>query len=150
MKALGIYIILSLFTAYQPNKPVILGEKLEGKASFYGPRFHGKTTANGEKMDKYELTCAHKSLPFGTMLEVKNMANDSTVIVRVNDRGPYIKGRIIDLSLEAAKQVNMIDNGVADVEAIVVGENGKVYISPATPIVSFLNSRYDQLASSLK
>lgn len=108
---------------------VVLGNIIEGKASFYGPRFHGKTTANGEKMDKFALTCAHKTLPFGTMLEVTNLANGKKVIVRVNDRGPYSGSRVLDLSLEAAKKINMIDHGVQRVQVMTVGCCGQVYLN---------------------
>lgn len=108
---------------------IILGNILVGKASYYGPRFHGKTTANGEKMDKFALTCAHKTLPFGTMLEVTNLANDKSIIVRVNDRGPYAGSRIIDISLEAAKRIEMIDKGVQRVQVMTVGCCNEVYLN---------------------
>lgn len=108
---------------------LVLGNILVGKASYYGPRFHGKTTANGEKMDKFDLTCAHKTLPFGTMLEVTNLANGKSVIVRVNDRGPYSGSRIIDISLEAAKQIKMIDKGVQRVQVMTVGCCNEVYLN---------------------
>lgn len=108
---------------------VVLGSILVGKASYYGPRFHGKTTANGEKMNQFALTCAHKTLPFGTMLEVTNLANGKRVVVRVNDRGPYSGSRIIDLSLEAAKQIEMIDQGVQRVQVMIVGCCSEVYLN---------------------
>ncbi len=108
---------------------LVLGNILVGKASYYGPRFHGKTTANGEKMDKFDLTCAHKTLPFGTMLEVTNLANGKSVIVRVNDRGPYSGSRIIDISLEAAKKIKMIDRGVQRVQVMTIGCCSEVYLN---------------------
>jgi rare lipoprotein A len=86
------------------------------KASWYGPGFHGRTTANGEVYNMHELTAAHKSLKFGTLLKVTNPKNDSSVIVRINDRGPYIKGRQLDLSKEAAKQLDFIKSGVTELE----------------------------------
>jgi len=85
-------------------------------ASWYGPGFHGRTTANGEVYDMHALTAAHKSLKFGTLLKVTNPKNDSSVIVRINDRGPYIRGRQLDLSKEAAKQLDFIRHGVVKLE----------------------------------
>jgi len=79
----------------------------EGTASWYGPGFHGRKTANGERFDTQELTCAHKSLPFNTILKVTNLENGRYTIVRVNDRGPFIRGRIIDLSNAAKNEIGM-------------------------------------------
>lgn len=87
----------------------------DGVASWYGPNFHGKLTANGEVYDMDGLTAAHRTLPFGTVLLVENADNGKTVNVRVNDRGPFAKDRIIDLSREAAKRVDMIGPGTANV-----------------------------------
>jgi rare lipoprotein A len=87
----------------------------EGKASFYADRFHGRLTANGERFNMYALTAAHKSLPFGSIVKVTNLDNGKEVVVRINDRGPFIKGRVIDLSLEAAKEIDMIRDGVTKV-----------------------------------
>lgn len=87
----------------------------EGKASYYADRFHGRLTANGERFNMHELTAAHKSLPFGSMVRVTNLSNGKKVLVRINDRGPYIKGRIIDLSLEAAKEIDLLQKGVTKV-----------------------------------
>lgn len=89
--------------------------KKEGKASWYGPRFHGRKTASGERFDQHELTAAHRSLPFGTRVKVTNLKNGRSVVVRINDRGPYAKGRLIDLSRAAAKQIGMLKSGVAQV-----------------------------------
>ena len=85
-------------------------------ASWYGPKFHGKLTANGEVYDQLAFTAAHKSLPFGTMLKLTNLENGKSVIVRVNDRGPYVKGRDIDLSKGAAIALGSIKNGVIKVQ----------------------------------
>lgn len=85
------------------------------KASWYGPKFHGKNTANGEIYDQHAFTAAHKKLPFGTMLKVTNKDNGKSVIVRINDRGPYIKGRQLDLSKSAALALGMMDEGVIKV-----------------------------------
>jgi len=86
-----------------------------GKASWYGPNFHGKLTANGEIFDQNALTAAHKELPFGTKVLVTNLTNGKSTVVTINDRGPYVKGRHIDLSRAAAEEVGMIDAGVVDV-----------------------------------
>jgi rare lipoprotein A len=79
-----------------------------GIASWYGPGFHGRRTANGERFNTNELTAAHRSLPFGTRVRVKSMVNGKEVIVRINDRGPFIKGRIIDLSRAAAQMIGLV------------------------------------------
>jgi rare lipoprotein A len=87
-----------------------------GIASWYGPKFHGKITSNKEVYDMHDLTAAHKSLPFGTYVVVTNLNNGKSVTVRINDRGPFVKGRIIDLSYAAAKTVDMIGTGTAPVK----------------------------------
>lgn len=89
---------------------------LQGKASWYGGIFHGRTMANGEIFDKYELTAAHKTLPFGTKVLVINRNNQKEVEVEITDRGPYIKGRIIDLSRKAFEEIADLDEGVISVE----------------------------------
>ncbi len=80
----------------------------EGIASWYGPRFHGRRTASGEVFDMHRLTAAHPWLPFGTVVRVTNLENGLSVVVRINDRGPFVKGRIIDLSYAAAKRLRML------------------------------------------
>ena len=98
-----------------------VGEYREvGDASYYGREFHGKATASGEKFDMNALTAAHRTLPFGTRVRVTNLANKKSVVVRINDRGPFKAGRIIDLSYAAAKRIKMVDAGVARVEVVVV------------------------------
>lgn len=87
----------------------------KGKASFYAQKFHGRKTASGERLHKDSLTCAHRTYPFGTKLKVYNPANGRSVVVRVTDRGPYVRGRIIDLSWRAAKELGIISQGVATV-----------------------------------
>lgn len=95
---------------------------IDGDASWYGPYFHGRATANGETYDQYDFTVAHKSLPFGTHLKVRNLLNDKTVVVRVNDRGPYVGDRTLDLSRAAADCLGSDDIGVIPYEAIVLKE----------------------------
>jgi rare lipoprotein A len=89
-----------------------------GIASWYGGKFQGRKTANGEIFDTYKLTAAHKTLPFDSLITVRNETNGKEVIVRINDRGPFIEGRIIDLSYEAARQIDMINSGTARVKLI--------------------------------
>lgn len=100
---------------------VINGLELRGTASWYGIPFHGRKTANGEIYDMNGLTCAHRTLPFGTVLFVTNLGNNRTVTVRVTDRGPFISGRIVDLSRGAASALGMLDTGTAQVSLKVVG-----------------------------
>lgn len=85
-------------------------------ASYYGDGYHGRKTANGETFNKRKLTAAHKTLPFGTVVKVKNLSNGQTIKVRINDRGPFVKGRIIDLSEKAAQKIDMKQQGVAEVQ----------------------------------
>lgn len=98
-------------------------------ASWYGPRFHGKLTANGEQYNQMALTAAHKSLPFGTILQVTNMKNGKSVIVRINDRGPFVEGRDLDLSKGTALNLGMIGRGIIKVKVSEVLLN-----SDTTPI----------------
>lgn len=87
-----------------------------GIASYYSDEFVGRKTASGEVYDKWALTCAHRTLPFGTKVKITNLKNGKTVIVRVNDRGPWVKGRIIDLSYAAAQRIGMIASGLVKVK----------------------------------
>lgn len=96
-----------------------------GIASWYGPNFHGKITANGEKYNMNDYTAAHKTLPFNTVLRVDNVENGKSVIVRINDRGPYVANRIIDLSRRAAEDIDMIGAGTASVRLMVVREGDR-------------------------
>lgn len=98
-------------------------QRIVGWASWYGPGFDGGQTANGEIFDQYELTAAHPSLPFGTMVRVTNQDNGQSVVVRINDRGPYAGGRVIDLSKGAARAIGMIGSGVAPVQIDVLTPN---------------------------
>ncbi|MBQ8948359.1 MAG: septal ring lytic transglycosylase RlpA family protein [Prevotella sp.] len=86
-----------------------------GKASYYAKKFSGRRTASGERLHHDSLTCAHRTYPFGTKLKVTNPANGKQVIVRVTDRGPYVKGRIIDLSVRAARELGILSQGIAPV-----------------------------------
>lgn len=105
---------------YASGEKAETGLKIRGEASYYGPGFHGKQTASGEIFDQDDYTCAHKSLPFGTKLKVVRVDNGSSVVVRVNDRGPYVDGRILDLSVAAGKQIGLDRVGHAEVVATVI------------------------------
>jgi rare lipoprotein A len=87
-----------------------------GVASYYGPELHGRRTASGERFNKEALTAAHRSAPFGARLKVTNLANGRSVVVRVNDRGPFVRGRIVDVSQGAARHLGMQGRGVARVK----------------------------------
>ena len=105
---------------YASGEKAEIGLKIKGEASYYGPGFHGKQTASGEIFDQEDYTCAHKSLPFGTKLKVVRVDNGSSVVVRVNDRGPYVDGRILDLSVAAGKKIGLDKVGHAEVVATVI------------------------------
>jgi hypothetical protein len=95
-----------------------------GVASWYGDDFHGQATANGEIYDMYRLTAAHQNLPFHTLVEVENLENQKKVLVRINDRGPFLKDRIIDLSLKAAQRLDMAVHGTTKVNLRVLRWGG--------------------------
>lgn len=99
---------------------VEVGDTAEGTASWYGPGFHGKLTSNGETYNQNAYTAAHKTLPMNTMLKVTNLRNHKVVIVRVNDRGPFVAGRIIDLSNAAARALGVVAEGTAPVKLEVI------------------------------
>lgn len=103
-----------------------------GGASWYGPGFHGKRTANGERYDMHALTAAHKTLPFGTMVRVKSLVNGREVMVRITDRGPFIRNRVIDLSRAAASELGMLSLGFKQVVLMVA--EGEVTVKPAAVV----------------
>jgi rare lipoprotein A len=104
---------------------VRIGWSQRGEASWYGMPFHGRRTANGERYDMYRMSAAHRDLPFGTVVEVHNVANGRRIQVRVNDRGPFVRDRILDLSYAAATELDMVRTGTAHIELRVV-EVGQV------------------------
>ena len=104
----------------QTEEPEELIHYQDGKASFYGERWNGRKTSNGEIFDTSKLTAAHKTLPFGTIVKVTNEANGKSVIVRINDRGPYIKGRVIDLTKAAFGSIESINKGVTKVKLEII------------------------------
>lgn len=103
-----------------------IGDDFEGVASWYGPDFHSKKTSNGETYNMYDLTAAHKTLPMNTVVRVDNLDNGKSITVRINDRGPFISGRIIDLSNKAANDIDMVRRGTANVRITVLGYNGEI------------------------
>jgi rare lipoprotein A len=124
--ALAIFLVFVLFlhgcarlTRHEPH-PGLIGYKETGLASYYAKKFHYSKTASGEPLNNYAMTAAHRTLPFGTEVLVKNLNNGKSVKVRINDRGPYVKGRIIDLPRAAFSQIANLNKGVAKVEIRVV------------------------------
>jgi len=101
-----------------------------GMASYYGDEFNGSATASGEAYDKNKLTAGHKTLPLGTKVRVTHLDNKKSVVVRINDRGPYLKGRIIDLSGKAAAAIDIIGNSNTEVKIEILGKNGKSKAKP--------------------
>jgi rare lipoprotein A len=112
---------------YYPKKER-LDSRIRGIASWYGEKYHGRKTANGEVYNMYSMTAAHKTLPMNTMLLVKNLETEKEVTVRVNDRGPFIGDRVLDLSKRAAERIGMLKNGTSLVEIRVLGYDGKIEI----------------------
>lgn len=104
---------------------VSVGDTFRGNASWYGPNFHGKITSSGEKYNMYAMTAAHKTLPMNTIVKVTNLRNGLSTIVRINDRGPFVSTRIIDLSNKAARAIRMIGTGTAPVKLEVLGFESK-------------------------
>jgi rare lipoprotein A len=105
--------------------PSAYGFNQTGIASWYGDDFHGRPTSNGETYDMHSMTAAHKTLPMNTVLLVQNLENNKEIIVRVNDRGPFVKGRIIDLSYSAAKRLNIVGKGIARVRISALSDGEK-------------------------
>ncbi len=101
----------------------LAGTMQQGMASWYGQDWHGKKTANGERYDMDSMTAAHKTLPFGTVVKVQNERNGRECLVRINNRGPFSKGRVLDLSRAAARQLDMVGSGVAKIKMQVVGKS---------------------------
>ena len=109
------------YNAPTPNVNPLAPQAMRGTASYYAEQYQGRPTASGETYDMYAMTAAHPDLPFGTPLRVTNVQTGQSVVVRVNDRGPFKPGRIVDVSLAAAQQLGLILNGSAEVAVEVVG-----------------------------
>ena len=115
---------------YHPTY-VRVGDTMKGIASWYGPNFHGKLTSNGEQYNMHAMTAAHKTWPMDTMVRVDNLDNGRSAVVRINDRGPFVKGRVIDCSYAAGKKLGLDKTGIARVKLTVLGFAGKVYTPSA-------------------
>ncbi len=121
MNKLFIFCLILMITAASCHKKTIpesaasYNKSETGEASYYADKFVGRSTASGETYQHTKFTAAHRTLPFGTIVKVTNLNNGKTVTVRINDRGPFARGRIIDLSKAAAKQIDMVNAGVAKV-----------------------------------
>ncbi|TLD84516.1 septal ring lytic transglycosylase RlpA family protein [Helicobacter sp. MIT 11-5569] len=126
---------------YYPTT-VTLGESYDGIASWYGPKFHGKKTSNGETYSMHAHTAAHKTLPMNTIVRVTSKENGRSTIVRINDRGPFVAGRIIDLSKSAAQDIDMMGKGTARVRVEVIGFNGTISNSLPLNQETIANSEY--------
>ncbi len=124
-KLLKNYLILSLLIAFSTSACAKHKNVQVGKGSWYGKKFHGRSTASGEKYNMYAHTAAHKTLAFNTMVKVTNLTNNRSIVVRINDRGPYAKGRIIDLSYGAAKKLGYVNKGVAKLKVEVLYKQNK-------------------------
>jgi len=127
---------------YKPL-PHARGFSQRGKASWYGRKFHGRKTANGETYDMYAMTAAHKTLPFGTYISVCNLKNNRKIEVRVNDRGPFIRSRILDLSYTAAKKLGIVGPGTAEVEIVALGAMAQPK-QPGSTARSYIPGNYYQ------
>jgi rare lipoprotein A len=116
MKPQCLFVLLLALVATSCHRKGIPSGSETGMASFYAESYNGKKTANGEIYNSSALTAAHKTLPFGTKVKVTNLSNGKSVKVRVNDRGPFVAGRIIDLTKKAAKKIDMVNAGVVKVK----------------------------------
>jgi rare lipoprotein A len=111
---------------YRPTY-VGIGDTMRGISSWYGPNFHGKYTSNGEIYNMHQMTAAHKTWPMDTIVKVENLTNGRSVVVRINDRGPFVRGRIIDCSYAAGKKLGLDRAGIAKVKLTVLGFSGKIF-----------------------
>lgn len=132
MKKIVIFLTLLvtlLFTTNVMAKTKVNQHSTRGEASYYAGFHHGKKTASGERFNMHSLTAAHRTLPLGSKIKVTNLNNGKEVVVRVNDRGPYAKGRVLDVSLGAAKKLDMIKTGTAKVSIQILHVSNNKYVS---------------------
>jgi rare lipoprotein A len=149
MSAKKFFLMLTLTFSISVSSMAQLGMESFGRASFYAESFYGQITSNGEKLTKVQFTAAHRTLPFGTMVEVTNLESGKQVIVRINDRGPFRKSRIIDLTVGPAKALGIMKDGLCKVKVRVVGMDGSVQLSPdAVAIGSGVKDRNSLLAQA--
>ena len=126
---------------YQPVSHA-KGFQQRGIASWYGEKFHGKKTSNGEIYDMYAVTAAHKTLPLGTYVHVRNLDNGNEIMVRINDRGPFVQGRIIDLSYTAAKKIGITTSGTAPVVIIALDANNRQPLNNKNESVDYYKGNF--------
>ncbi|GAB3252795.1 hypothetical protein GCM10027347_12150 [Larkinella harenae] len=143
---MSLIVTIMLFFGGMKSTEAHSGLIQKGKASFYAKRFHGKKTTSGERYQNDKLTAAHISLPMNTLVEVTNLDNNQSVVVRINDRGPHGKGRVIDLAYGAAKTLGMVKTGIANVAIRVVGANRKITETAAAVLAPFDAQLQPQLA----
>lgn len=126
---------LLLIILFVPCQVINISAQSSGRASYYSNALHGRKMSNGERYNKNDFTCAHRTLPFGTKLRVTNMRNGKQVIVRVTDRGPFVRGRIVDLSYAAAHAIGSISAGVASVRIEILKNTPEIpYIDNSSPL----------------
>ncbi|WP_027014165.1 septal ring lytic transglycosylase RlpA family protein [Comamonas composti] len=118
----------------EPEPAAVRDSDQQGMASWYGPGFHGRRTASGERFDKQDLTAAHRSFAFGSRVCVRSLSTGKTVVVRINDRGPYAAGRVIDLSQGAAQELGMVGLGIKSVELWQLEEDEEDCPQPAAAV----------------
>jgi rare lipoprotein A len=123
-----------LFILVASTLSVQASDNFEGSASYYADKFEGRKTASGDLYIHNKYTCAHKTLPFGTKLKVTNLANNKSVIVTVNDRGPYTGSRLLDLSKSAAQEIKMVNQGVARVSIQIIRDANSTNPEESYPI----------------
>ncbi len=122
--AVAMSVLVSCAAPQTHTEPAVqVSKTIYGAASWYGPKFQGRRTASGEKFDKENLTAAHPTLPFDTLVRVTNQSNGKSVVVRINDRGPFTGKRIIDLSQRAAQVIGMMNSGVGPVKLDVLASD---------------------------
>jgi len=129
LQAFYIFLMVSL-SDLSPDMQEYMGRIETGMASYYAPKFNGRKTSYGEFFSNQEFTAAHPTLPYNTLIEVTNLKNNRKVNVRVTDRGPFSKSRVIDISKSAARQIGMVQSGIAKVQLKVVGAVGLVMNLP--------------------
>ncbi len=130
---LGILLVFGCTGGYHKRGPVQSSDPQRGLASWYGPSFHGKPSASGEPYDMWALTAAHRTLPFGTWVQVRSIDTGKSVTVRITDRGPFIRGRVIDLSYVAARELAMIGRGTVEVVLTIVNSPNGSTLAQGVP-----------------
>lgn len=135
LQSFFVYLLVSL-TNPSPDMMASLEKTQTGLASYYAAKFEGRKTYFGEIFNNREMTAAHPTLPYNTLIEVTNTANNKKVTVRINDRGPHTKSRVLDLSRSAAREIGMVASGVANVIVKVVGRDGLVLHTPPQKTIS--------------